>query len=155
MLDHSSPSTSSLLKVTPNKKILEGLSTIQSWELTARLDHTSGGSIPKKVTLTCLATSYSLVCTSSTQRFQLNAGFVLYSTLLIIVFWYKKKKKSVSTTKYILPPLGGGSVIIWINWSSRCYSKRKWPVEIPANDACLIWFNLSQYALVHFSFRKF
>ena len=91
MLDHSRSSNSSLLKVTPNKKILEGLSTIQSRELMARLDHTSGGSIPKKVTLTCLATSYSLVCTSSTQCFPLNAGFVLYSTLLIIFFSDKEK----------------------------------------------------------------
>ena len=100
MLDHSSPSNSSLLKVTPNKKILEGLSTIQSRVLMARLDHTSGGSIPQKVTLTCLATSYSLVCTSSTQRFQLNAGFVLYSTLLIIFFLIKKKKNSLNDQIY-------------------------------------------------------
>ena len=51
------------------QKILEGLSTIQSWVLMAKLDRTSGGSNSKKATLTCLATPYSLP-TSSTQRSQ-------------------------------------------------------------------------------------
>ena len=51
------------------QKILEGLSTIQSWVLMARLDRTSGCSNTKEVTLTCLATPYSLL-TSSTQRSQ-------------------------------------------------------------------------------------
>ena len=69
MLDHSNSSNSSLLKVIPNQKILEGLSNVQSWVLMARLDRTSGGSNTKKVTLTCLATPYSLP-TSSTQRSQ-------------------------------------------------------------------------------------
>ena len=47
----------------------------------ARLDRTSGGFIPKKVTLTCLATSYSLVGTvqSSTQRFERRICFIHYA----------------------------------------------------------------------------
>ena len=55
----------------------------------ARLDRTSGGSNTKKVTLTYLATSYS-VPTSSTQRFQrricLQYAFIHFFLL---------KKKSV------------------------------------------------------------
>ena len=56
----------------------------------ARLDRTSGGSIPKKVTLTCLATSYSLVRFSSTQRFQRRICFIEYA---FSPFFLIKKKK--------------------------------------------------------------
>ena len=78
---------------TYQKIILEGLSTIQSWELMARLNRTSGGSIPKNVTLTCLATSCSLVRTSSTQRFQRRICFIEYA---FSPFFLIKKKKNRS-----------------------------------------------------------
>ena len=115
------------------QKILEGLSTIQSWVLMARLDRTSGGSNTKEVTLTCLATPYSLL-TSSTQRSQRRICLQYAFSLFFLI----KKIIGLNDQIYISPPLGGSSVIIWMNWSSRCYSKRKCSVQIAANDACVI-----------------
>ena len=76
-------------KSDTQQKILEGLSTIQSLLLMARLDRTSDGSNTKKVTLTCPATSYSLP-NSSTQRFQRRIC-LQYAFSLFFFFLLKKK----------------------------------------------------------------
>ena len=73
------------------QKIREGLSTIQSWVLMARLDRTNGGFNTKKMTLTCLATSYSLP-TSSTQRFQRR--ICLQCAFILFFFWKQTNKQT-------------------------------------------------------------
>ena len=111
MLDHSSSSNSSLLKVIPNKNPGRTVHNPKLTAILARLDRTSGGPNTEKVTLTCLGTSYSLP-NSSTQRFQRR---ICLQYLLLVFFFFsdkKKKKKSILTTKYISPPSGGGSIII-------------------------------------------
>ena len=73
----------------------------------ARLDRTSGGSNIKKVTLTYLATSYS-VPTSSTQRFQRR---ICLQYAFIHFFLIKKKNRSKKPNIFYHPWVGGSVII--------------------------------------------
>ena len=88
----------------------------------ARLDRTSGGSNTKEVTLTCLATPYSLL-TSSTQRSQRR---ICLQYAFSHFFSDKKNNRSKQQCHNLN------------EFEVHTYSKRKWSVQIAANDACVI-----------------